>query len=95
MLAEFFDEKDPFRNPLASISIILKDFLLHSHPQQNIHKNVLDMRIKSHRIGDYRLKLLSAVIALGKASYFWIDYALVSSGLLEILVNIHIFILNS
>jgi len=72
VLAEFFDERDPFRNPLTSIATLLKDYLHQS---------------KTYRIGDYRLKLLATVISLGKASYFWIDYALVSAGLLEVIVD--------
>ena len=32
VLAEFFDDKDPFRSPLASITSVLKDYLLHSYP---------------------------------------------------------------
>jgi len=72
VLLEFFDEKDPFKSPLPSIAAVLRDYLT---------------RASTHRLGDYRLKLLSTVIQLGKACYFWIDYALLSAGLFEVIVN--------
>eukprot|EP00026_Physarum_polycephalum_P003390 Phypoly_transcript_03401.p1 GENE.Phypoly_transcript_03401~~Phypoly_transcript_03401.p1 ORF type:complete len:531 (+),score=74.70 Phypoly_transcript_03401:657-2249(+) len=74
VLAEFFDDKDPFRSPLISISNILKDYLLHS---------------KTQRIGDYRLKLLATGIGLGKSNYFWIDYAMMTTGLIEVILNFY------
>jgi len=74
VLSEFFDEKDPFRSPLGSITTLLKDYLLHS---------------KTQRIGDYRLKLLATGLGLGKSNYFWIDYALVTSGLFEVIINFY------
>jgi hypothetical protein len=74
VLAEFFDEKDPFRSPLASITTLLRDYLAHS---------------KTQRIGDYRLKLLATAIGLGKSNYFWIDYALVTSGLFEVIIDFY------
>jgi hypothetical protein len=43
---------------------------------------------KTQRIGDYRLKLLATGIGLGKSNYFWIDYAMVTSGLIEVILSI-------
>ena len=43
---------------------------------------------KTQRIGDYRLKLLATGIGLGKSNYFWIDYAMVTSGLIEVVLSI-------
>lgn len=93
VLAEFFDDKDPFKSPLVSITALLKDYLLHSYlsrPHYFRDCYYFDTRRKTQRIGDYRLKLLATGIGLGKSNYFWIDYAMLSTGLIEVILSIYL-----